>query len=336
MSRHCLLISTLVRAINLDLHVFAIFHAFRLCVNEVDTARVGGVNLIGGEYLNEENLFFLKGKKIYGFFPITLGEEVRNNNGKTVIVSKGQATDYGFVDIGVAIEIDSFQTCDGIKEGALAYDNANVIFRNIPLHQLKGYLVHVVDGEVAERCCNGNGVVCLFGCAFAHGGGAVQENLRVHLTLIGEQFEEEFFKAAVKIPVDATNIVTQHIFAVVREFYGLTVGSYQVLTETSKKYVRLGASPRAGQALISAAKVKALMKGRFNVSYSDIDELALPVLRHRIKLTFEAAAERISADQIVEMIVDEVHGRFGLETKKPATETTETEEKGKKRGFGRK
>ena len=107
-------------------------------------------------------------------------------------------------------------------------------------------------------------------------------------------------------------------------------------TETSKKYVRLGASPRAGQALISAAKVKALMKGLFNVSYSDIDELALPVLRHRIKLTFEAAAERISADQIVEMIVDEVHGRFGLETKKVETAPAETEEKGKKRGFGRK
>ena len=80
-------------------------------------------------------------------------------------------------------------------------------------------------------------------------------------------------------------------------------------TETAKKYVRLGASPRAGQALISAAKVKALMNGRYNVSYSDVNELAYPVLRHRMKLTFEAVAERISADEIVTMIIDELAGK---------------------------
>ena len=77
-------------------------------------------------------------------------------------------------------------------------------------------------------------------------------------------------------------------------------------SEAAKKYVRLGASPRAGQALISAAKVKALMNGRYNVSYSDINELALPVLRHRLKLNFEAIANRISADEIVKQIVEEV------------------------------
>ena len=77
-------------------------------------------------------------------------------------------------------------------------------------------------------------------------------------------------------------------------------------SEAAKKYVRLGASPRAGQALISAAKVKALMNGRYNVSYSDINELAYPVLRHRMKLTFEAIAERVSPDEIVGMIIDEL------------------------------
>ena len=77
-------------------------------------------------------------------------------------------------------------------------------------------------------------------------------------------------------------------------------------TEASKKYVRVGASPRAGQAMISAAKVKALINGRFNVSFSDIDELAHPVLRHRLKLNFEAIAERVSADDVIDMIVKEV------------------------------
>ncbi len=77
-------------------------------------------------------------------------------------------------------------------------------------------------------------------------------------------------------------------------------------TNAARKYVRLGASPRAGQAMISAAKVKALMKGRFNVAYSDINELAYPVLRHRMKLNFEAIAERVTPDAIVGMIIDEL------------------------------
>lgn len=81
-------------------------------------------------------------------------------------------------------------------------------------------------------------------------------------------------------------------------------------TETAKKYVRVGASPRAGQAIISAAKVMALIKGRFNVAYSDIDELAYPVLRHRIKLNFEAIAERISPDEIIRMVLEEIGKKY--------------------------
>ena len=81
-------------------------------------------------------------------------------------------------------------------------------------------------------------------------------------------------------------------------------------TEAAKKYVRVGASPRAGQALISAAKVMALIKGRFNVSYSDINTLAYPVLRHRIKLNFEAIAERVSSDDVIKLIVDEVGKKY--------------------------
>lgn len=81
-------------------------------------------------------------------------------------------------------------------------------------------------------------------------------------------------------------------------------------SETAKKYVRMGASPRAGQALISAAKVMALIKGRLNVAYADINELAYPVLRHRIKLNFEAIAERVSPDEIIGQIVEEVSKKY--------------------------
>ena len=106
-------------------------------------------------------------------------------------------------------------------------------------------------------------------------------------------------------------------------------------SETAKKYVRLGASPRAGQALISAAKVKALMNGRYNVSYNDINELALPVLRHRIKLTFEAISDRVSADEIVERIIDELMVKAGLSAPKEKAAAT-TEEPKKKGLFGKK
>ena len=101
-------------------------------------------------------------------------------------------------------------------------------------------------------------------------------------------------------------------------------------TEAAKKYVRLGASPRAGQALISCAKVKALMNGRYNVSFSDINSLAYPVLRHRMKLTFEAIAERVSPDEIVTMIIDELAG------KAPKLDAVKEETETKKRKLGKK
>ena len=116
-------------------------------------------------------------------------------------------------------------------------------------------------------------------------------------------------------------------------------------TQAAKKYVRLGASPRAGQALISAAKVRALLKGRFNVAYDDINELAYPVLRHRMKMNFDAIAERVSPDEVISMIIEEVSGekRVVKETKPPvsaqsdASQATPDEDRKGKRGFfGRK
>ena len=89
-------------------------------------------------------------------------------------------------------------------------------------------------------------------------------------------------------------------------------------TQAAKKYVRLGASPRAGQALISAAKVRALMLGRFNVSYDDLNTLAYPVLRHRMKLNFEAIAERVSPDEIISMIIKELNGKKAVSANQEA------------------
>lgn len=79
-------------------------------------------------------------------------------------------------------------------------------------------------------------------------------------------------------------------------------------SETAKRYIRLGASPRAAQALMTAAKVRALMQGHLNVSFEDVDELAYPVLRHRLRLNFDAIAERQTPDQLITNILEETRG----------------------------
>lgn len=85
-----------------------------------------------------------------------------------------------------------------------------------------------------------------------------------------------------------------------------THASTEVAPSFVSKYVRLGASPRAAQALITTAKVRALMKGRYNVSYNDINALAYPVLRHRIKLSFQAITEKLTTDDIIGMLITEI------------------------------
>ena len=75
---------------------------------------------------------------------------------------------------------------------------------------------------------------------------------------------------------------------------------------TAGRYLRYGASPRAAQAIITAAKVRALLHGRYNVSYEDINALAIPALRHRIKLSFEAVTGKISSDEVVRRIIAEL------------------------------
>ncbi|MBE6674342.1 MAG: MoxR family ATPase [Ruminococcaceae bacterium] len=74
---------------------------------------------------------------------------------------------------------------------------------------------------------------------------------------------------------------------------------------SAKKYVKYGASPRAAQALITCAKVRALVNGNYNVSYDDIDALARPVLRHRIKINYTAVNEKLTVDDVIDLLVKE-------------------------------
>lgn len=74
----------------------------------------------------------------------------------------------------------------------------------------------------------------------------------------------------------------------------------------TKQYVRYGASPRGMQALILAGKILALLDGRFNVAFADLKAAALPALRHRCVLNFEAQAEGMNPDNVIKGILETV------------------------------
>lgn len=75
-------------------------------------------------------------------------------------------------------------------------------------------------------------------------------------------------------------------------------------THVPNPHIREGASPRAAQALIRAARAKAFMEGRFNVSFQDVKEAAYPVLRHRIIPGFDAISAGITEDDIITRILE--------------------------------
>jgi len=70
--------------------------------------------------------------------------------------------------------------------------------------------------------------------------------------------------------------------------------------DVTNRYVRIGVSPRGAQALILAAKVLALLDRRYAVSFRDIESVALPALRHRVIVNFEAEAEHVTSDDVIE------------------------------------
>lgn len=71
-----------------------------------------------------------------------------------------------------------------------------------------------------------------------------------------------------------------------------------------KEWVRWGAGPRAGQAMILTAKARALLRGNFSVTLADIHHVAHPVLRHRILMNFKAEAENVTPDQVTKHILE--------------------------------
>lgn len=103
--------------------------------------------------------------------------------------------------------------------------------------------------------------------------------------------------AAVPVSISVCEYASRLIYAAHPEYSKI---------EKVKKYVKFGASPRGGQALISGAKVLAASQGRSNVSFDDIKELLYIALRHRIIMNFEAFADGIEPEDIIKEIAENV------------------------------
>ncbi|MGH2364606.1 MAG: AAA family ATPase [Chloroflexota bacterium] len=75
---------------------------------------------------------------------------------------------------------------------------------------------------------------------------------------------------------------------------------------SARGYVRYGASPRGAQSIAATARIHALLQGRFNVAFDDVRFVALPALRHRVIVNFEAEAEGITAEAVVRDVIQAV------------------------------
>jgi len=80
----------------------------------------------------------------------------------------------------------------------------------------------------------------------------------------------------------------------------------QYATPMVNQFLRVGASPRAAQAITLAAKVRALLDGRFHASFQDVKDVTIPAMRHRVILNFEGEAEGITTDMVLEKLIGDV------------------------------
>ncbi len=99
--------------------------------------------------------------------------------------------------------------------------------------------------------------------------------------------------------------IADNVVEYVVRLVGMTRPKNASAPDFVKKYVSYGAGPRASQNLVLGAKVRALLDGRFTPSIEDIRKLAVPVLRHRVVLNFNAEAEGLSAVDLIDRLIRE-------------------------------
>ena len=101
-------------------------------------------------------------------------------------------------------------------------------------------------------------------------------------------------------------ILAQHVQDYIVRLTLATHPEGEFAPEVTNQYLRWGSSPRGAQAITLAAKVRALLEGRFNVSFEDVRRVYVPSMRHRVIPNFEAQAEGIESDQVLLDILDHV------------------------------
>jgi MoxR-like ATPase len=100
--------------------------------------------------------------------------------------------------------------------------------------------------------------------------------------------------------------VAEHVFLYARDLVRASRPGQPEATAAVKKWVSWGAGPRAGQALVLAAKARAVLQGRYHAGVADLRRVAKPVLRHRIVTTFHAEAEGVDPDRVIDHLLDAV------------------------------
>ncbi|MDB2687652.1 MoxR family ATPase [Mariniblastus sp.] len=106
-------------------------------------------------------------------------------------------------------------------------------------------------------------------------------------------------------------IVADHVSDYIVRLNLATHPDGEYATPVTNQYLRWGASPRGAQTVVLAAKVRALLEGRFNLSFEDVRRVYLPAMRHRVVPNFEAQAEGVTSDQILLEILDQVSEKGG-------------------------
>jgi MoxR-like ATPase len=100
--------------------------------------------------------------------------------------------------------------------------------------------------------------------------------------------------------------VSEYIIKYVSRLVRSTRPKSDVAPEFVRELVDWGAGPRAGQFLIHGGKALAAMDGRFSVAIDDIKKIAIPVLRHRVSTNFQAQAEGLSTEDVIERLLKEI------------------------------
>ncbi|HEX3052596.1 MAG TPA: MoxR family ATPase [Aggregatilineaceae bacterium] len=100
--------------------------------------------------------------------------------------------------------------------------------------------------------------------------------------------------------------IASHVSETIAQLIVATHPDSENASESVRQFVRYGASPRGGQAIVLGAKVHALLEGRYNVAFEDIRAVAPAALRHRILLNFEGQAEGVRSDDVIEDLLAEI------------------------------